>query len=232
MSKEFFKKYQYKIKSLKELKKIMSSNKKEKFILCHGVFDVVHPGHVRHLVYAKTKADKLIVSITADKHIKKGTYRPHIPEGLRALNLAAFEMVDYVIVDTNSTPIKNIKFIKPHFFAKGFEYSSSGLPKATQEEIKALKSYGGGIIFTPGDVVYSSSKFLYLFTVLKLQNEFSKGITDVYLSGILSVINDRKGLLNLIKSLIFLLYSNPSNDRYCWFTFSLFISISDLISTN
>ena len=39
--------------------------------MCHGVFDVVHPGHVRHLVYAKTKADILVVSITTDLHIKK-----------------------------------------------------------------------------------------------------------------------------------------------------------------
>lgn len=160
MSSELIKKYSYKIKTSSQLKKIVKNNKNFNFIMCHGVFDVVHPGHVRHLTYAKTKADKLIVSLTCDKHIKKGTYRPHIPENLRALNLAAFEMVDYVVIDKNSTPINNIKLIRPNFFAKGFEYSSAGLPKATQEEIKALKSYGGNIIFTPGDVVYSSSKFL------------------------------------------------------------------------
>ena len=160
MSSELIKKYSYKIKTSSQLKKIVKNNKNFNFIMCHGVFDVVHPGHVRHLTYAKTKADKLIVSLTCDKHIKKGTYRPHIPENLRALNLAAFEMVDYVVIDKNSTPINNIKLIRPNYFAKGFEYSSAGLPKATQEEIKALKSYGGNIIFTPGDVVYSSSKFL------------------------------------------------------------------------
>ena len=123
MSQDFFSKYSFKVKTVNNINLLLKKfPRKKKVILCHGVFDVVHPGHVRHLVYAKTKADKLIVSITADKHIKKGTYRPHIPEGLRALNLAAFEMVDYVIVDTNSTPIKNIKFIKPHFFAKGLLY--------------------------------------------------------------------------------------------------------------
>ena len=160
MSKEFFKKYEYKIKSIKELKKINTRNVKEKIILCHGVFDVVHPGHVRHLAYAKTKANKLIVSITCDKHIKKGAYRPHVPEKLRALNLAAFEMVDYVLIDENPKPLKNIRILKPDYFAKGFEYSSNGLPKATKEEATVVKSYGGKIIFTPGDVVYSSSKFL------------------------------------------------------------------------
>ena len=163
MSTEFFEKYKYKIKSQPELLDIIGLFPREKkVIVCHGVFDVVHPGHVRHLAYAKTKADILVITITADKHIKKGIYRPHIPEGLRALNLAAFEMVDYVIIDQDSTPINILNTIRPDFFAKGFEYTSSGLPPATQEEAEVVESYGGQMIFTPGDVVYSSSKFLNL----------------------------------------------------------------------
>ena len=85
-------------------------------IMCHGVFDVVHPGHLRHFIFAKNQADILIVSLTCDKHIDKGVYRPHIPEHLRALNLAAYELVDYVIIDQNDTPLKNIQFIQPDFF--------------------------------------------------------------------------------------------------------------------
>ena len=163
MSTEFFEKYKHKVKTKEELLKIVGDfPRKKKIIVCHGVFDVVHPGHVRHLAYAKTKAQKLIVSITADKHIKKAMYRPHIPEGLRALNLAAFEMVDYVVIDDEATPISLLKYIKPDYFAKGFEYTSSGLPQATQEEADTVESYGGQMIFTPGDVVYSSSKFLNL----------------------------------------------------------------------
>ena len=74
-------------------------------IVCHGVFDVVHPGHVRHLAYAKSKATILVVSVTADKYINKGSYRPHIPEKIRASNLATFEMVDFVIIDIRSVNI-------------------------------------------------------------------------------------------------------------------------------
>lgn len=163
MSTEFFDKYKHKVKTKEELLQLVGSfPRKKKVIVCHGVFDVVHPGHVRHLAYAKTKAHKLIVSITADKHIKKAMYRPHIPEGLRALNLAAFEMVDYVVVDDEATPISLMQYLKPDFFAKGFEYTSSGLPPATKEEADTVESYGGQMIFTPGDVVYSSSKFLNL----------------------------------------------------------------------
>jgi len=163
MSTEFFEKYKYKLKSQSELLEIIGTFPREKkVIICHGVFDVVHPGHVRHLAYAKTKADILVITITADKHIKKGIYRPHIPEGLRALNLAAFEMVDYVTIDEQATPLNILNTIQPDFFAKGFEYTSSGLPPATQEEADVVESYGGQMIFTPGDVVYSSSKFLNL----------------------------------------------------------------------
>ncbi len=157
----FFANYKHKIKTLNELKNIVGNfPRTKKTILCHGVFDVVHPGHVRHLAYAKSKAEILIVSVTSDSHIKKGAYRPHIPERLRALNLAAFEMVDYVLIDQNAVPIDNIREIQPDFFAKGFEYVSGGLPPATLEEANIIRSYGGEIIFTPGDVVYSSSKFI------------------------------------------------------------------------
>ena len=94
--------YSKKIVSISKLKKIISGySRKKKVILCHGNFDVVHPGHVRHLIYAKSKADILVVSITADRYIQKGIYRPFVPENLRALNLAAFQMVDFVTIDYN-----------------------------------------------------------------------------------------------------------------------------------
>jgi rfaE bifunctional protein kinase chain/domain len=163
MTVDFFEKYRYKLKTPSELIELIGEfPRQKKVILCHGVFDVVHPGHLRHLAYAKTKADMLIASITADRFIKKGIYRPHIPEVLRALSLAAFEMVDYVIIDDQETPLKILSELKPDFFAKGFEYTSTGLPPATQEEADIVEGYGGQMIFTPGDVVYSSSKFLNL----------------------------------------------------------------------
>ncbi len=149
-----------KVIDIKTLLNIKKKNKSKNFIMCHGVFDVVHPGHLRHLIYAKSKADFLIVSITSDKHITKDVYRPHVPQNIRAINLAAFEIVDFVLIDNQPTPINNIIKIKPNFFAKGFEYDRKNVAKATLEEIKALNTYGGQIIYTPGDVVYSSSNFL------------------------------------------------------------------------
>lgn len=155
--------YRHKIKTVEELKEIIGSfPRKEKVIMCHGVFDVVHPGHMRHLFYAKNKADILIASLTADIHIAKDKYRPHIPQSLRAVNLAAFEMVDYVIIDKNSSPLDNIATLEPDYFAKGYEYVAKGMPTKTSEEAKIVEAYGGEIIFTPGDIVYSSSNFINL----------------------------------------------------------------------
>lgn len=197
MTSEFFKNYKHKIISSEKALDIYPLNtRKKKIIMCHGVFDVVHPGHVRHLAFAKTKADVLIVSITSDQHINKGHYRPHIPQNLRALNLAAFEMVDHVIIDDNKTPIKLLKKIKPEFFAKGFEYTSGNMPPATAEENSVILSYGGEMIFTPGDIVYSSSQFieghLPQVQMAKLAN-----IMDLYKININDLKNAIKNLDNL-----------------------------------
>ncbi len=151
----------HKIKTREELREAIGPRPRvQKVIMCHGVFDVVHPGHMRHLIYAKNKADILIASLTADKHIDKGIYRPHVPQDLRAANLAAFEVVDYVIVDENAKPLKNIEYLQPDYYAKGFEYVSNGMAPKTAEESTVLDSYGGEIIFTPGDIVYSSSNLI------------------------------------------------------------------------
>jgi rfaE bifunctional protein kinase chain/domain len=155
--------YSHKIKSPQELSQILGSRPREKkAIMCHGTFDVVHPGHIRHLLYAKTKAELLITSLTSDEHIKKGNLRPYVPEDLRAINLAVLEMVDYVVIDRNATPIENLRIIKPDYFAKGYEYTAGSVHPKTQEEIDVLDSYGGEMIFTPGDIVYSSSALIEL----------------------------------------------------------------------
>jgi len=155
--------YKHKIKTAEELREILGPHPRDKkVIMCHGVFDVVHPGHVRHFVYAKSKADILVASLTADRHITKGKFRPHVPEDLRALNLAAFELIDYVLVDHEDKPLKNMAYLQPDFFAKGYEYVSGGLPQKTQEEADILNAYGGEMIFTPGDIVYSSSSLINL----------------------------------------------------------------------
>ncbi len=133
--------------------------KKKKIIHCHGVFDLVHPGHIRHFAHCKTKAEILVVSVTPDIFIKKGTYRPLIPEKMRASNLAALEMVDYVIVDKNKYPHQLLNLIKPNYFAKGMEYFINSNPLTEKEKLIVEKN-DGKMIFSPGDYVMSSTKLI------------------------------------------------------------------------
>ena len=150
-----------KIKTVDELVKLIGlPPRKKKVIMCHGTFDVVHPGHIRHLLYAKSKGDILVASLTSDDHIHKAHFRPFVPEDLRAINLAALEMVNYVIIDRNPTPLDNLILLQPDYFAKGYEYIENGIHPKTQEEMKVLESYGGELLFTPGDIVYSSSALI------------------------------------------------------------------------
>lgn len=153
--------YRRKLKTREELRQLIGPRPRPRtVIMCHGTFDLVHPGHIRHLMYAKSKADLLVISVTCDAHISKANYRPFVPQELRAMNLAALEVVDYVVIDDHPTPIDNIRFLQPDFFAKGYEYSRDGIHPKTREELTALEAYGGELIFTPGDVVFSSSELL------------------------------------------------------------------------
>ena len=157
--KNFLEKYKYKIKSLDEILFLRKLNKK-RFVMCHGNFDIVHLGHIRHLTYAKKFGDILLVTITADSKIIKGANRPHVPHDLRALNLAALEIVDFVTIDHNSTPILNLKKIKPEFYVKGLEYAKSSFSSKTLEEKKTVTQYGGKMYFSPGDLVLSSTNLI------------------------------------------------------------------------
>src|SRR6266568_2665049 len=117
--------FQRKIKTANQVRDLVGPvPRKRRVIMCHGTFDLVHPGHIRHLIYAKSKADILVASLTSDAHIEKANHRPFVPQELRAMNLAALEVVDYVVVDFNPKPLENLRVIQPDYFAKGYEYSA------------------------------------------------------------------------------------------------------------
>lgn len=112
--------FSHKIKSIDEVRAVVGVYPREKsVVMCHGTFDVVHPGHLRHLLYAKSKADVLVVSVTADVHVSKGELRPHVPQDLRAASLAAYEFVDFVVIDGNATPIENLRTCNQTSLSRG-----------------------------------------------------------------------------------------------------------------
>ncbi|MEL6499553.1 MAG: PfkB family carbohydrate kinase [Planctomycetota bacterium] len=130
-----------------------------KVVLCHGCFDIVHPGHVRHLRQARSMGDVLVVSITGDAHINKGAGRPLIPQELRAENLAALDIVDFVHVDPNPTALDLLQNLRPDVYLKGREYESNGDPRFRAER-DAVESAGGRVVFSSGDVVFSSTALI------------------------------------------------------------------------
>lgn len=125
-------------------------------VLCHGCFDIVHPGHIRYLHFARQQGDILIVSMTSDAAIDKGPLRPYIPQELRAENLAALECVDYVYVDPHPTATSLLESVKPDTYIKGGEYETSQDPRFLRERA-TVESYGGRIVFSSGQPVFSSS---------------------------------------------------------------------------
>jgi rfaE bifunctional protein kinase chain/domain len=155
----FSEKVTKKIVQVEELMQVIGPfPRTEKIVMCHGTFDLVHPGHLRHLAFAKSRAGKLVVSLTADEFVHKANNRPYVPEDLRALNLAALELVDFVVIDSNPEPIELIKGIQPDYFVKGFEYGDGELmPAKTKAEKEMVETYGGEIVFSPGDFILSSS---------------------------------------------------------------------------
>ncbi|MBU3630061.1 PfkB family carbohydrate kinase [Polynucleobacter sp. AP-Melu-500A-A1] len=133
----------------------------KRIVLCHGAFDLLHTGHIRHLQSARQSGDVLIVTTTADQYIKKGPGRPVFNEHLRAENLAALECVDYVAIIHGPTAEEALKIIKPAVYAKGSDYKSH-----TQDitgnivlEQTAVEKYGGKILFTD-EITFSSSNLL------------------------------------------------------------------------
>src|SRR4030043_349355 len=151
-----------KIKDVKELSEIVPSlkNSGKKIVQCHGVFDLLHPGHIRHLEAAKREGDVLFVTITKDVHVAKGPGRPVFNERLRAESVAALECVDFVTLTETPTAVESIKALKPHVYVKGKDYADEkeDLTGKIHDEEDAIKSIGGRIHLT-GQVTFSSTNF-------------------------------------------------------------------------
>ena len=97
----------------------------KKTALCHGVFDLVHPGHIIHLEQAKAMADILVVSITAAEYVRKGPGRPYFDDEMRMKTLAALECVDYVMLSEGYTVDDIVECVEPDIYVKGYEYASA-----------------------------------------------------------------------------------------------------------
>lgn len=100
-----------------------------KLSFTNGCFDILHSGHIQSLIFAKSKADKLIVALNSDESIKKlkGSTRPILPLEHRINVLSSLSIVDYVTFFDDLTPINIIKIIKPDVLIKGADYNSENI---------------------------------------------------------------------------------------------------------
>ena len=102
-----------KILNLHQLKNkiIFEKNKNKKIIHCHGVFDLLHIGHIKYFQAAKKAGDFLIVSITSDQYVNKGLARPLFNQNLRAEMISSLEIVDAVYINDSTTAVNLITLI-------------------------------------------------------------------------------------------------------------------------
>ena len=125
---------------------------------CHGVFDLLHLGHIRHFQEAKRMGEVLVVTLTPDRYVNKGPNRPAFGEDHRAESIAALDCVDFVAINKWPTAEKTIRIVKPDFYVKGSDYRepSDDRTGGIILEEEAVRSVGGQIAFTD-DITFSSS---------------------------------------------------------------------------
>ncbi|MFQ5737788.1 MAG: PfkB family carbohydrate kinase [Acidobacteriota bacterium] len=142
-----------KVLSIDELaRRLQVERSGKRIVLCHGVFDLMHIGHVRHLQQARRMGDVLVVTVTPDRFVNKGPHRPVFNESLRSETLAGLDCTDYVAINQWPRAVEAIRLLKPNFYVKGPDYRDveADLSGAIRQEEEAIRSVGGQLAFTDG----------------------------------------------------------------------------------
>ena len=167
-------KFLKKLKTTDEMAAIVRSLKKagKKTVLSYGVFDIIHPGIIRHLRMAKGQGDVLIVCVIKNEDVRRGPERPVFDEALRLENAASIEFVDHVCLVSDKQPFECVRKIKPDIFVKGesLEKRDKATMKKLASEESALKAAGCSIFLTEN--VGSSTNIINQF--LDLYSESTK----------------------------------------------------------
>jgi len=189
-----------KVKTLQALASVVGGLKSEgkRIVMCHGVFDLIHPGHIRHFQAARGEGDVLIVTLTPDEFVGKGPGRPVFNQALRAKSLACLACVDHVAINEWPTAVNTIKMLKPDVYVKGSDYADpeKDLTGKISEEEEAVRSVGGKIHFTD-EITFSSTSLLNThFDVFPRGTQaFLENLREIY--EVESVIESIEGLKRL-----------------------------------
>jgi rfaE bifunctional protein nucleotidyltransferase chain/domain len=185
----------------------------KRIVLCHGTFDLVHMGHIRHLQRAREEGDFLFVTLTADEFIKKGPGRPVFKEQLRAENLASLIFVDFVAVCHEPTAMQAIGAVKPDVYVKGGEYrnATDDLTGNITRELALVESLGGCTTFTD-EITFSSSSLLneHLGVFPEQTRQYLGALKEKFPS------RDILARLDELKDLKVLVVGDTIVDQYCY----------------
>ncbi|MDR1092183.1 MAG: PfkB family carbohydrate kinase [Prevotella sp.] len=192
-------------------------------VLCHGVFDLIHPGHIIHFEEAKSFGDILVVSITASEYVRKGPDRPYFDDNMRLKFLSSLECVDYCMLSEDYTVRDIVECVEPDVYAKGEEYSvaDNDVTGKIVDETALVESHGGKVKFTTGQV----------FSSTKLLNTAMSALPDECMEYMQRFVrrHDKKEILDSIEAmrkLKVLVVGDVIIDRY------VFCSVQGLMSKN
>ena len=145
-------------KLIKRVQNLKSKGKK--VVLCHGCFDLMHPGHIKYFQAARKMGDVLIVTLTPDIYVDKGPGRPVFNQNLRAESIAALSCVNYVAINKWPTAEETIRVLRPDMYVKGQEFENlEDKTGKIQKEYEVLKEIGAKIGLTH-EIVFSSTELL------------------------------------------------------------------------
>lgn len=198
----------------KKIRPVLKQDDKT-IVLCHGVFDLVHPGHMTHLEQAASMGDILVVSITASKYVRKGPGRPYFSDEQRLHFLSGIGCVDYVLLSEGYTVDDIIENVEPDYYVKGSEYAdeNADITGKIREERLLVEQHGGQIRYTNGEV----------FSSTNLINRGLAGLGEElkeYMAGFVKrfSVNDLLQYAETIKGMHILVIGDVIIDRYTYCT--------------
>lgn len=126
----------------------------ERIVFTNGVFDLLHPGHVRYLQDARALGDVLIVGLNADRSVRrnKGPGRPINTQEERGEVLAALACVDAVVIFEEDTPAEIIRLVQPDVLVKGADWAADQIVGRDTVEAR-----GGRVVRVPVEQGYSTT---------------------------------------------------------------------------
>lgn len=174
----------------------------KKVVLCHGVFDLLHVGHIRHFTEARAMGDALVVTLTPDEFVNKGPHRPAFTHHLRAEVIAALDMVDFVAINKWPSAEETLRLLRPSIYAKGPDYKDAAkdVTGGIKKEEAAVKA-GGGVIRFTDDLTFSSSALAnqHLTLLPPAVKQFIESFRARHSSGdVLNYVNELRSLKVLV----------------------------------